>query len=103
MGPQLLPWHSQCQGSARAQAPNGEVRGGYPADCIAPASPGHNTKVKVWWRGTRGELAGDAEAELGGPELNEFGQELGDIDWPRVGGAGDKCGGRHPGRSDERR
>ena len=46
MGPQLLPWHSQCQGSARAQAPNGEVRGGYPADCIAPASPDHNTKVK---------------------------------------------------------
>ena len=46
MGPQLLPWHSQCQGSARAQAPNGEVRGGYPADCIAPASPDHKTKVK---------------------------------------------------------
>ena len=39
MGPQVLPRHSQCQGSARAQAPNGEVRGGYPADCIAPASP----------------------------------------------------------------
>ena len=46
MGPQLLPWHSQFQGSARAQAPNGEVRGGYPADCIAPASPDHNSKVK---------------------------------------------------------
>jgi hypothetical protein len=44
MGPQLLPRHSQCHVSARPQAPNGEARGGYPADCIAPASPDHNKK-----------------------------------------------------------
>ena len=60
MGPQLLQWHSQCQGSARAQAPNGEVRGGYPADCIAPASPDHNTKVtKVVFEMLQGVGVGD--------------------------------------------